>query len=150
MLAFISDGVVLLFNVTLIRGLSIDKWIFLCLEITNGIFFSSLLSIIFRGDSSSNFATCAFVDAVIGLVISPGSVKTLSLEDSWLGGVGISVTTRPLFAKRHESVTSNGGSWVCGVVGVCTGVDAVVGVVILERKDSVVVTHDFGVIAVSL
>lgn len=121
---------------SLIRGLMSERWIFLCLEIVNEDFFSLL--------SEVGFVTSTLIVA-IGLVSSPGSVKTLSLEDSWLGGVGISATTRPLFANRQESVTSNGGSWVIGVVGVCAGV---VGVVILGRVDSV--THGFAVVVVSL
>lgn len=39
----------------------------------------------------------------------PGSVNTLSLDDSWLGGVGTSGVTRLLFARCHESVTRRGG-----------------------------------------
>lgn len=118
----------------------------MCFEIMNGAF-SSALSIV---ASIGLRFTSGLAAAVTGLMVSsPGSVKTLSLEDSWLGGVGISVTTRPLFAKRHESVTSSGGSWiVCGVVGVWAGV--VVDFVVLDRKDPVVVTHGFAVIAVSL
>jgi hypothetical protein len=112
----------------------------LCLETVKGDGFSS------ESPAVSDFDATSFAFAVGLVASSPGSVKTLSLEDSWLGGVGISVTTRPLLAKRHESVTSNGGR-VCGVVGVCAGV--VVGVVVLE-KVFVVVVHGFGVVAGSL
>lgn len=123
----------------------------MCLETVKGDDFSSRSAIVFGFG-----VDCAitFVSAIIeaGLVVSsPGSVKTLSLDDSWLGGVGISVTTKPLLAKRHESVTSNGGRVCDDVVGVCAGV--VVGVAILGRKASVVtvvvvvVTHGFTVVA---
>lgn len=114
-----------------------ERWIFLCLEIVNEAFSSLLLGV-------DDFATSTLI-VVTGLVSSPGSVKTLSLEDSWLGGVGISATTRPLFAKRQESVTSNGGSWLIGVVGVCV-VGVVVDVVRLRLSS---VAHDFVVVTVS-
>lgn len=42
-------------------------------------------------------------------MISSGSVKTLSLDDSLLGGVGMSDTVRFVFARRQESVTRSGG-----------------------------------------
>jgi len=125
---------------SLIRGLITDRWIFLCLETVKGDGFSS------ESPAVPDFDVTSSALAVGLVASSPGSVKTLSLEDSWLGGVGISVTTRPLLAKRHESVTSNGGR-VCGVVGVCAGV--VVGVAVLE-KVFVVVAHGFAVVAGSL
>lgn len=56
-------------------------------------------------DGASSFAWFA------APVNSSGSVNTLSLEDSWLGGIEISVTTMHLLANRQESVTSSVVSW---------------------------------------
>lgn len=147
LLELVPDVCLFSFNVTFIRGAITERWIFLCLETVKGDGFSSLSPIVsdFGVDCVIAFVSVITMTGLV--VISPGSVKTLSLDDSWLGGVGISVTTRPLLAKRHESVTSNGGR-VCGVVGVCAGV--VVGVAMLGRKASVVVTHGFVVAAGSL
>lgn len=51
----------------------------------------------------------ALVSATIPF--SSGSVKTLSLEEAWLGGVGMSDSFSTLaFARRHESVTRSWGS----------------------------------------
>lgn len=61
--------------------------------------------------------TDAHCASAVGNGPSSGSVKTLSLDDSWLGGADISTTRTPLLASRQESVTKNAADEVVTLAG---------------------------------